>query len=71
MLDIRFWREGEQTAFEVIKGDRELVEHRDITAMAWNWEPVRRLSRQIERRRKAQKKRGSKRKEKRPDKPRS
>jgi len=30
MLDIRFWREGEQTAFEVIKGDRKLVERRDI-----------------------------------------
>jgi glycogen debranching enzyme len=32
MLDIRFWREGEQTAFEVIKGDRELVERRDIAS---------------------------------------
>src|SRR5437588_1191652 len=30
MLDIRFWREGEQTAFEVIKGDHKLVERRDI-----------------------------------------
>jgi hypothetical protein len=30
MLDIRFWREGEQTAFEVIKGDRKLVERRDV-----------------------------------------
>jgi len=30
MLDIRFWREGEQTAFEVIKGDPKLVEHRDL-----------------------------------------
>ena len=30
MLDIRFWREGEQTRFDVIKGDRKLVEHRDI-----------------------------------------
>ena len=29
MLDIRFWREGEQTAFDVIKGDRKLVERRD------------------------------------------
>ena len=30
MLDIRFWREGDQTAFEVIKGDHKLVERRDI-----------------------------------------
>jgi len=30
MLDIRFWREGDQTAFEVIKGDHKLVEGRDI-----------------------------------------
>ena len=30
MLDIRFWREGEQTAFEVIKGDHKLVARRDI-----------------------------------------
>jgi hypothetical protein len=30
MLDIRFWREGEQTAFDVIKGDHKLVERRDI-----------------------------------------
>jgi glycogen debranching enzyme len=29
-LDIRFWREGEQTAFEVIKGDDKLVERCDI-----------------------------------------
>jgi glycogen debranching enzyme len=27
MLDIRFWREGEETLFDVIKGDRDLVEH--------------------------------------------
>jgi hypothetical protein len=33
MLDIRFWRDGEQTAFDVIKGDRKLVERRDITAV--------------------------------------
>jgi hypothetical protein len=26
-LDIRFWREGEETAFEVTKGDPKLVEH--------------------------------------------
>jgi glycogen debranching enzyme len=32
MLDIRFWREAEQTLFEVIKGDRNLVERRDIAA---------------------------------------
>jgi len=32
MLDIRFWREGEQTVFDVIKGDRKLVERRDISA---------------------------------------
>jgi hypothetical protein len=29
-FDIRFWREGEQTAFEVIKGDPKLVERCDI-----------------------------------------
>jgi hypothetical protein len=29
-LDIRFWREGEETAFEVIKGDPELVRRCDI-----------------------------------------
>jgi hypothetical protein len=32
MLDIPFRREGEQTAFDVIKGDRELVERRDIAS---------------------------------------
>jgi hypothetical protein len=32
MLDIRFWREGERTAFEVLKGDPKLVEHRDIAS---------------------------------------
>ena len=31
-LDIRFWREGEQTAFEVIKGDPKLVERCDMTS---------------------------------------
>jgi hypothetical protein len=30
MLDIHFWREGERTAFKVIKGDPKLVEHRDL-----------------------------------------
>jgi glycogen debranching enzyme len=29
-LDIRFWREGEETAFKVIKGDPHLVERCDI-----------------------------------------
>jgi hypothetical protein len=31
-LDIRFWREGEETAFEVIKGDPKLVERCDIAS---------------------------------------
>jgi glycogen debranching enzyme len=31
-LDIRFWREGEQTAFEVIKGDPQLVERCEIAS---------------------------------------
>jgi hypothetical protein len=31
-LDIRFWREGEQTAFEVTKGDPKLVERCDIAS---------------------------------------
>jgi hypothetical protein len=30
-LDIRFWTEGERTAFEVIKGDPGVVERCDIT----------------------------------------
>ena len=29
-IDIRFWREGEQTAFEVIAGDPKLVERCEI-----------------------------------------
>jgi glycogen debranching enzyme len=29
-FDIRFWREGEETAFEVIKGDPKLVERCDL-----------------------------------------
>ena len=29
-LDIRFWREGKETAFDVIKGDPDLVERCDI-----------------------------------------
>ena len=35
MLDIRFWREGEDTAFDVIKGDRKLVERRDLQPHVW------------------------------------
>ena len=31
-LDIRFWTEGEQTAFEVIKGDPKVVERCDIAS---------------------------------------
>src|SRR5262249_30694681 len=31
-LDMRFWREGEETAFAVIKGDPNLVERCDISA---------------------------------------
>jgi glycogen debranching enzyme len=31
-LDIRFWREGEETAFEVSKGDPKLVERCDIAS---------------------------------------
>jgi hypothetical protein len=31
-LDIRFWREGADTAFEVIKGDPKLVERRNIVS---------------------------------------
>ena len=31
-LDIRFWREGEQTSVEVIKGDPKLVERCDVAA---------------------------------------
>jgi glycogen debranching enzyme len=31
-LDIRFWREDAQTEFEVIKGDPDLVERRDIAS---------------------------------------
>jgi hypothetical protein len=33
-LDIRFWTEGGETAFEVIKGDPKLVERCDITTKA-------------------------------------
>src|SRR5204863_4347748 len=31
-LDIRFWREGEQTAVEVIRGDPKLVERCDLAS---------------------------------------
>jgi glycogen debranching enzyme len=31
-LDIRFWREGEETTFEVIKGDPKLVERCDMVS---------------------------------------
>jgi glycogen debranching enzyme len=31
-LDVRFWREGEQTAFEVIKGDPKLLERCDVVS---------------------------------------
>jgi glycogen debranching enzyme len=33
-LDIRFWREAEETAFQVIKGDPKLVERCDIASKA-------------------------------------
>jgi len=33
-VDIRFWIEGEQTAFEVIKGDPKLVDRCDIASKA-------------------------------------
>jgi hypothetical protein len=36
MLDIRFWRDGEQTTFDVIKGDRKLVVRHDSQPRAWN-----------------------------------
>jgi glycogen debranching enzyme len=31
-LDIHFWRDGERTEFDIIKGDPKLVERRDIAA---------------------------------------
>ena len=33
-LDIRFWREGEKTVFDVIKGDPQIVERCDIASKA-------------------------------------
>jgi hypothetical protein len=32
-FDIRFWREGEQTRFEVLRGDPKAVERRRMGAM--------------------------------------
>lgn len=32
-LDVRFWREGQETKFEVLRGDARLVEHRDVMEM--------------------------------------
>jgi hypothetical protein len=31
-MSIRFWREGEQTEFEVLRGDRNLVERCDMAS---------------------------------------
>jgi len=31
-LDIRFWREGEETTFEVITGDPKLVERCELVS---------------------------------------
>jgi len=33
-VSIRFWREGEQTVFEVTRGDPKLVERCEIAAKA-------------------------------------
>jgi glycogen debranching enzyme len=41
-LDIRFWREGEQTAFEVIKGDPGLVERCELGSKVAGRLPARR-----------------------------
>jgi hypothetical protein len=32
ILDIRFWREGEDTKFEVLRGDPRLIERRRMAA---------------------------------------
>ena len=32
ILDIRFWREGEETIFEVLRGDPKLIERRRMGA---------------------------------------
>jgi hypothetical protein len=34
LFDIRFWREGEQTEFEVLKGKAESVKRRTLTVAA-------------------------------------
>ena len=39
-LDIRFWTEGDATAFEVIKGDPKLVERCDIASKAAQLLPI-------------------------------
>jgi hypothetical protein len=31
-FDIRFWREGDKTKFEVLRGDRNMIEYCPITA---------------------------------------
>jgi hypothetical protein len=36
-LDIRFWREGEETAFQVSKGDPKAVERCDLAAKLEEW----------------------------------
>ena len=33
-FDIRFWRDGKDTAFEVLRGDADAVERRSITVSA-------------------------------------
>jgi glycogen debranching enzyme len=32
VFDLRFWREGEETRFEVVKGDPRMIERRDLAA---------------------------------------
>jgi glycogen debranching enzyme len=34
-FDIRFWREGKNTVFKVLKGKQEAVEHKNVT-LSWN-----------------------------------
>jgi glycogen debranching enzyme len=39
-FDIRFWREGEETQFEVLQGDPKAVQRRSVGSAAWsNWTP--------------------------------
>jgi glycogen debranching enzyme len=38
-LDLRFWREGQETAFEVTKGDPNVVERCDLTAKLAQFRP--------------------------------